>query len=438
MKTYRLTRRRYLQMAGSALCSAALPAAAAEPAARPRVAAVFTEFRRLSHAYHIVGNAIGKNLFRGQWVDPGLDVVSFYADQFPQGDMAGAASEKYGIPLFKTIAEALCVGGKQLAVDAVLLIGEHGRYPTNELGQRMYPRKEFFDQIAAVLKRAGRSVPVFNDKHLSYRWDWAKAMYDEARQLQMPLMAGSSVPLAQRMPPLELPRDAAVTEAVAIHGGSVESYDFHALEVMQSIIEARRGGETGVGRVEFVAGEALPKAAAAGRWSPALVQAAMYAERDAQMPRRKAARPFPAEPFAPRHAILVTYNDGTRGTILTIGRGDERWNFACQVAGRPEPLATSFYGGPWGNWNLFNALGHAIAHFFRTKQSPYPVERTLLVGGILDAAMHARKDGRPQDTPHLAIQYAAQDFRALCETGESWRVLTTDSVEPQDFQPGTG
>ena len=60
----------------------------------------------------------------------------------------------------------------------------------------MYPRKEFWDQIVAAMRRSQRFVPVFNDKHLSYRWDWAKSMYDEARELGIPLMAGSSVPLA--------------------------------------------------------------------------------------------------------------------------------------------------------------------------------------------------------------------------------------------------
>jgi hypothetical protein len=201
---------------------------------------VFTELRRLSHAYHILSNLMGRLLFRGQWVDAGVDVVSFYADQFPMGDMARDASRRFGVPLFKTIDEALCVGGREMAVDAVLLIGEHGRYPANELGQRMYPRKEFFDQIVATMRRSGRFVPVFNDKHLSYRWDWAKAMYDQAQELAIPLMAGSSVPLAQRLPPVVLPANAVVEEAVSIHGGGVESYDFHALEVLQSMIERLR------------------------------------------------------------------------------------------------------------------------------------------------------------------------------------------------------
>ena len=107
-------------------------------------------------------------------------------------------------------------------------------------------------------------MPVFNDKHLSYRWDWAKAMYDDARRLKIPFMAGSSVPLAERRPPIEFPKGAVVEEAVSIHGGGIESYDFHALEVMQSLIEARRGGETGVKQVQLLSGDACRQAQARG------------------------------------------------------------------------------------------------------------------------------------------------------------------------------
>ena len=81
--------------------------------------------------------------------------------------MAQEVSRQYRIPIFKTIDEALCLGGKRLAVDAVLSIGEHGQYPTNELGQTEYPRKRFFDAIVAVMRRSRRFVPLYNDKHLS-------------------------------------------------------------------------------------------------------------------------------------------------------------------------------------------------------------------------------------------------------------------------------
>src|SRR5262245_17404497 len=218
------TRRQFLQAAGAAAACASLASLAPAQERRLKVAAVFTELRLRSHAYNILIQFMGPLLFRGQRIDPGVDVVSFYADQFPESDMARDVSAKFKVPLYKTIDEALCLGGKDLAVDAVLLIGEHGDYPLNELGQRMYPRKQFFDQIVAVIKRAGRPVPIFNDKHLSYRWDWAKAMYDDARQLKIPLMAGSSVPLGERRPMIEVPENAVIEEAVAIHGGGIESY----------------------------------------------------------------------------------------------------------------------------------------------------------------------------------------------------------------------
>ncbi|MCH2162961.1 MAG: hypothetical protein MK085_13965, partial [Phycisphaerales bacterium] len=157
---------------------------------RPRVAAIFTEFRFRSHAYNILENFFRPYLFRGRLVDPGVDIVSFYADQRPEKqDMTPALSKAYKLPVFETINDALCVGGKTLAVDAVLSIGEHGNYPRTELGQVKYPRKRFFDEIVATMKRSGRFVPVFNDKHLSYRWDWALEMYQTAKKYKIPFMA---------------------------------------------------------------------------------------------------------------------------------------------------------------------------------------------------------------------------------------------------------
>jgi hypothetical protein len=433
---WRFTRRRWLQTSG-ALAATAAARLPAQETARPKVAAIFTELRHRSHAYNFLVNLMGTYLFRGRPVDPGVEVVSFYADQFPAGDMAREASQRFSVPLFSTIDEALCRGGKSLAVDAVLLIGEHGDYPTSELGQRMYPRKQFWDQIVATMRGSQQFVPVFNDKHLSYRWDWAKAMYDEARELGIPLMAGSSVPLAQRVPPIEVPAGATIEEAISIHGGGIESYDFHALEVLQSMIEIRRGGESGVSRVELLTGDAFRKANAEGRWSQQLVDLAMTAEDKANFQRQARPGATPAKPSRqPRHALIVTYKDGTRGTALAVGSTADRWNFACRAGGQIEPLATALYNGPWGNLCLFTALSNAIVHFFKTRKSPYPVERTLLVSGILDAAMHSHAaGGKPIETPHLEFAYSPQDFAAFRETGETWRKITIDTPQPTTFEP---
>ena len=245
---------------------------------RPRVAVIYTSFTYRSHAHVILENFLQPYLFCGEVTDPGVDVVSFYRDQTPKGDMTDEVAQKYGIPVFKTIREALCVGGKELNVDAVLSIGEHGSYPRNDLGQVMYPRKRFFDEIVAVMKAADRYVPIFNDKHLSYRYDWAQEMMETANQHGIPFLAGSSVPLAERQPAIEIRKGAKIVEAVSIHGGPVESYDFHALEVLQSMVEQRRGGETGVKRITFYEGEQIYQAAKAGIFDWELVDAAMMAE----------------------------------------------------------------------------------------------------------------------------------------------------------------
>jgi hypothetical protein len=292
----------------------------------------------------------------------------------------------------------------------------------------MYPRKRFFDQIVAVMKRSNRFVPLFNDKHLSYRWDWAKEMVDTAKELGIPLMAGSSVPLAERRPQLEIPRGAELEEAVSIHGGGVESYDFHALEVLQSMVEGRKGGETGVSRVQFLDAAALFKAAQDGRWSLELAEAAMQAELGRKPTDLKS---FHADP----HGILLTYKDGFKATVVRIG-GANRWNFACRFKGKPEIHATNFYVGPWQNRNLFKALSHAIQHHFIHGNVPYPVERTLLVTGVLDASMHSRHEaGKVRKTPELEFAYRPIDFRAMREMGASWKIITEDTPQPMGINP---
>src|SRR5882672_2546219 len=270
----KICRREFLQrssrFAGGLMLATVLPASAlAAGGKRLKVAAVITAFTYRSHAHVILENFVAPYLFNGNWISPGMDVVSLYADQFPEGEIGREFAAKHRIPIYKTVREALCLGGDKLAVDAVLSIGEHGSYPINKKGQQEYPRKRFFDEIVAVFRRSGKVAPVFSDKHLSYRWDWAKEMYDTAQAMKIPFMAGSSVALAERRPPLELPRRAKITEAVSIHGGGVESYDFHGLEVLQSMIEARREHETGVARVQFLQGGALWKAADDGLWSSA-------------------------------------------------------------------------------------------------------------------------------------------------------------------------
>lgn len=438
------TRRRFLGQASAGLAgmmfgpAVGATAAGIDPPRRLRVAAVVTEFTYRSHAHVILENFLEPYLFNGQKTESGMEVVSLYVDQSPSRDMSREVAGAYGIEIHPTIAEALRVGGGRLAVDAVLSIGEHGKYPTNTKGQVEYPRKRFFDEIVAEFRRSGATAPVFNDKHLSYRADWAQKMVATAREMGFALMAASSVPLAVRRPPLELPVGSRITEAVSLHGGNIEGYDFHGLEVLQSMVESRAGGETGIKEVEFLSGDRLWKAADDGRWSPALADAARATDPDPRRPGPLREVVQSGRSGRELHGILVTYKDGLRGVVLNAARDGTHWHFACKIADDSAVKATSFDVGPWDNRNLFKALAHAIQAFFRYRRPPFPIERTLLTTCALDAAMDSRFQGqKPVTTPYLDVVYKPSDYRAMREMGESWRILTPDAPQPKGIDTTT-
>ena len=153
-----------------------------------QVAAVVTEYRRHSHADVIVGKIIeGFNYDNKD--RPRMRLASLYVDQFPKSDTSRQLAKKYKFPIYDTIEGAVTLGRKQVSVDGVICIGEHGNYPTNKRGQILYPRRRFFEAVTNVFTKHRRSVPVFSDKHLSYNWADARWMYDRARDLRFPLMA---------------------------------------------------------------------------------------------------------------------------------------------------------------------------------------------------------------------------------------------------------
>src|ERR1700733_13833568 len=169
----RITRRSFL---GTAV---ALPALAQ---ARPkRIAIITTIFRLQSHGQHIGDRFIVGYPMAGEWHKPNTQVVSMYMDQKPAGDLSETRAKEFGFKVYPTIAEAVCCGGPKLDVDAVLIIGEHGEYPRNQKGQILYPRFEFFQQVAKVFQQDGRAVPVFNDKHLSFSFTKAKEMVETSK-----------------------------------------------------------------------------------------------------------------------------------------------------------------------------------------------------------------------------------------------------------------
>ena len=221
-------------------------------AQQKKIAAIISEYRPGSHADVIIGKFLqGFPTDEGLFA-PRVELASMYIDLFPENDMGREMAEAFGVPLYNSMPAALCLGGKELAVDGVLLIGEHGDYAWNEKAQQLYPRRHFMEQICGVMGASDRGVPVFNDKHLSYSWTDAKWMYDRAKEVGAEFMGGSSLPVSWRKPWVEHELEAPIEEAVAIGFSGLDIYGFHTLEVLQCMVERRQGGDVfgGGGGVE--------------------------------------------------------------------------------------------------------------------------------------------------------------------------------------------
>jgi len=384
-------------------------------ASRKKIAAVITEYRVPAHADVIVGKFIKGFPTDDGLIEPQVDIVSMYLDQIPDNDIGLQVSKEYDIPIYQSISAALCLGGSELAVDGVLSIGEHGSYAYNEKGQHMYPRRFFFEQICGMFSTSGRSVPVFSDKHLSYNWRDSKWMYDRAQQLGVPFMAGSSIPLRWRDPWLEHELDAPIEDALVLSFGGIESYGYHGLEALQCMTERRSGGEAGLAAVQCLEGEAVWRAGADGLWSRELAEAAAAAGETASGSMEESCD-NPA-------AFLLEFRDGFKATLLQLNGYAKEWSYAARVDDQILATGLRTHGPPYPH---FSYLGLNIEAMFLSGEPQYPVERTLLVSGALDALMDSRHRGHIRlETPHLDVAYRSYETMPIRPTGPSPKGAST-------------
>ncbi len=393
------------------------PPKRAKPAAK-NVAVVCTVYHYLSHAYHIAGRFLDGYMKGDEHHFPDFGIASAYVEQVKATDLSRELAKEHNFRVSETIEDALTLGTDKLAVDGVLLIGEHGDYKYNERGQKLYPRHDYFQKIAAVFEKCGKSVPVFCDKHLSYDRTKAAEMVATAKKLRFPLMAGSSLPVTWRRPELEFPLGTKITESLVASRGELEIYGIHALEALQCMVERRfKGGGKepavqGVKAVTCLQGDAVWKAGDDGVWSWELLEHALgrSTSRNAGDIRANCKRfPRPANwgnfvkgPIA----FVIEYLDGLKATVLQLDGHVADETFAARVEGEKKPSSCLFWLPPPPGAAFLEALSSHIETFFAAGKPPYPVERTQLTGGILDYALESRvKDSKRLDTPDLDIRY---------------------------------
>ncbi len=380
---------------------------------RPRLAAVVTAMRNILHAERQLDRFMDGYGWNGLFHHPAMDVVSLYVDQKGEGDIWQDRIDRH--PLVKsypTVAEAVTCGTSKLAVDGVIVVGEQGTYPLTPMGIMMHPHYEFFAQIVKVFRDSGRSVPYLNDKELSYRWDWSKLMVDTSHELGFPLQGGSSLPVTWRIPSVEFPLGATVKEAVAIYYGQMGSYDFHALETLQCMVERRKGGETGVEWIQTYRGEGFWQAYADGVWSHELMKSALCRSTTLTSGDLRFTNSFPTldemKLLVPNPvAYHYQHRDGLRSTIMLLNGLVYDCVFAADIEGQSKPLSTQMYtathDGRTSVHNCFSPLVYQAEVMFLTRKAQYPIERTLLTSGLLIRGVEsAHRNFQRIETPELA------------------------------------
>lgn len=376
---------------------------AAEPAPKKRVAAIVTEYRHNSHADVIVSRLLLTDTLDGKGQASSLELASLYTDQRPANDISRLLAASHRFPVYDRIADALTLGGEQLAVDGVLLIAEHGDYPRSPTGNTQYPKRRFFDEIAAVFRRDGRVVPVFIDKHLADNWDDARHIHATAQALRIPLLAGSSVPLTWRHPAADVARGAALEEIVALTFHTTDAYGFHALEAVEALAEQRRDGETGVRAVQCLSGDAVWRAWDEGAFDRRLFQSAWE-----RLPDRAGDWPALRANVKEPKLMRMEYTDGLRVALLELNGAVGGWSAAWRDA-EGEIASTHFWTQEARPAAHFTLLLHGIEELIQTGRPPWNAERTLLTSGALDALLQSRLQGGTRlETPYLNVNYQSQ------------------------------
>lgn len=375
------------------VCSVTLDAHAQTPTRR--VAGLTTEYRHNSHADVILSRLFQTHTLDGKGAVSPLKLVSVYTDQVPATDTSRRFAAEQKFTLYERVAGALTLGTNKLAVDGVLLVAEHGKYPTSATGQAVWPKRRLFEEVVKVYQSSGATAPVFIDKHLADNWEDANGIYQTAKKMQFPLMAGSSLPVLWRYPPADVERDAKLAEIVAVSYHTLDAYGFHGLEMIQCLAERRRGGETGIRRVQCLTGDAVWQAAEQKLYDPQLLAAALARLKH---PPTRPLKDLVKEPVLFR----MQYTDGLRASMFTLNGAVGEWSAAWRYAERDRSDSTLFYTQEARPFMHFTYLLEGVEQMMLSGKPAWPVERTLMTSGALDALLISKqKGGAWVETRHL-------------------------------------
>ncbi|MBP1988734.1 hypothetical protein [Paenibacillus eucommiae] len=365
---------------------------------RKRIAAIITEYWDINHADVIITKFLDGYTLNGRAYTSTVDIVSMYIDQYPANDMGRDMAAKHGVALHGSIREALLNGDPSFQLDGIIIIGELGEYPMNEFDQILYPRRKFFEECLNIMLEFNRIVPVFTDKGFAVVQEDIEWMYDQIKRHNIPFMSSSVLPFAPRIPATTgIPYGAPMHKMLGFAYDDVERYCYHTMEMMQSVAENRAYGETGIRAVRTYRDQAAIDRIISDDWKQMYEALGGFVNlRDIEM--------FPYMLKLPVF-VELEYVDGLQAGIIFAEPEGRMFVSAYQVVEGEPPVCVEFRLQNQKPHSHFSYMVLAIERFMHTHIPPYPVERSLLTTGALDALMRSLHAGKEIETPHLHVHY---------------------------------
>jgi len=335
------------------------------------------------------------------WTKPDVKAVSLYVAQHPANDISGRVADSQGVTIYPDIESALTLGTDAVAVDGVALIAEHGDYPDDERGAKLYPRKEMFDEIIRVLDASGKRIPIFCDKHLSWNPQWAREMVEACRVRGIPFFGGSTMSFTDFDPAISPGVLDTAEEAFSIFFDGEEIYGFHSIEGALSFLEQREGGESGIRAMRVLKGDAAFAALNSTPRTKKLFRDALAAAgADADtVPREKYERP-----------VFITFEhaDGLVSHHFHVFGVLKKFSIAVRGKNGEVTAGRSVNGPADTHYAHFAILDRMVERLVHTGVAPAPIERTLLATCALARVMdllHLGGNDQFVETPDLLIPY---------------------------------
>ena len=284
---------------------------------------------------------------------------------------------------------------------------------------------EAFLRIA--LEQAPEGAACFVHGVLANSLASARHFAAKAASRRIALLAGTPLCVTWRLPPVDLTPGTPLTEAlivvqvnpVAIQAtppsppATLGGAELQALDGLLPVLERRRGGESGIRSVRFLEGKGLWRAGEKGQWSWPLLAAALSRSHTPQGDAVLDGRTqdlaglglVPKLARGPR-GWLLEHCEGLRTAILVLDGVVADFNFAVR-AQSGEVLSAQLFRAPTPAEHHFSRLAAVMEEFFRGASPPWPVQRNILIAGLLEKFHKPSSlSGLRQETPELNIAYS--------------------------------